>query len=129
MLSRIHQSIILNLTRFLFGFDSGLLTGNKRTGVKFPERVRVHKVAKLPEPDNPILWQAANQVGFLDPNMVAMTLGYSINICHGHMNKKLMRHELQHVYQYENYGSIDTFPICILPHLKILPNIIVVAVN
>ncbi len=42
--------------------------------------------------------------------MVGLTLGDAVFICVGHeMNPRLLRHELRHVYQYEQAGSISAF--------------------
>ena len=41
--------------------------------------------------------------------MVGLTLGYSVFVCTGHVNPRLLRHEFRHVYQYEQAGSISAF--------------------
>jgi hypothetical protein len=41
--------------------------------------------------------------------MVGLTLGHSIFICRGHKTPRLVSHELRHVYQYEQHGSIAAF--------------------
>ena len=41
--------------------------------------------------------------------MVGLTLGYSIFIVNGHVNDRLLSHELRHVQQYERAGSIAAF--------------------
>lgn len=79
-------------------------------GVAKPERVRVEIVGdSLPMPDEPILRAAAQQAGLLGPGMVGLTLGYSIFICRGHKTRRLLSHELRHVHQYEQHGSIAGF--------------------
>lgn len=41
--------------------------------------------------------------------MAGLTLGYSILICRGHKTRRLLSHELRHVFQYEQHGSIAAF--------------------
>lgn len=56
-----------------------------------------------------MLRQAAIEAGLLGPNMVGLTLGYSIFLVNGYENVRLISHECRHVYQYEMFGSIDSF--------------------
>lgn len=53
--------------------------------------------------------QAAVQTGLLGPNMIGLTLGHSIYICHGHDSPRLLSHECRHVQQYEEAGSIAAY--------------------
>jgi len=64
---------------------------------------------RLPMPDDPVLQAAATQAGLLGPGMVGLTLGHSIFVCRGHKTRRLVSHELRHVYQYEQHGSIAAF--------------------
>jgi hypothetical protein len=81
----------------------------KKFGVSNPEKVKVLEVPSLPLPDNAILKEAALSTGLLGPNMVGLTLGHSIYICSGHLSGRLLSHELRHVHQYEQHGSISAF--------------------
>lgn len=81
----------------------------KKVGVSCPEKVKIMEVPLLPMPINPILKEAALSTGLLGPNMIGLTLGHSIYICSGRMTRRLLSHELRHVHQYENYGSISGF--------------------
>ena len=81
----------------------------RRVGVAWPERVRVALVDVLPLPEDPELCAAALQTGLLGPGMVGLTLGHSVLICRGHETKRLLSHELRHVHQYEQAGSIALF--------------------
>ncbi len=81
----------------------------RRVGVTQPERVRVASVDALPLPEDPELRAAALQTGLLGPGMVGLTLGHSVLICRGHETKRLLSHELRHVHQYEQAGSIAMF--------------------
>ena len=82
----------------------------RAVGVAKAELVRIEIVGdRLPMPDDPILQAAATQAGLLGPGMVGLTLGHAIFICGGHKTRRLVSHELRHVYQYEQCGSIAAF--------------------
>lgn len=82
----------------------------RAVGVAKPELVRIEIVGeRLPMPDDPVLRAAATQAGLLGPGMVGLTLGHAIFICRGHKTRRLLAHELRHVYQYEQHGSIAAF--------------------
>lgn len=81
----------------------------RAVGVQQPERIRIAFVERLPLPDNEMLREAALKTGLLGPGMVGLTLGYSLLICQGHDSLRLLSHELRHVYQYEQAGSIAAF--------------------
>jgi len=82
----------------------------RAVGVAKPELVRIEIVSdRLPMPDDHALQAAAIQAGLLGPGMVGLTLGHSIFICRGHRTRRLLSHELRHVYQYEQHGSIAAF--------------------
>jgi hypothetical protein len=74
-----------------------------------PELIRVVEIASIPLPDDPELKQAALVTGLLGPNMVGLTLGYGVYVCHGYGTVRLLSHEFRHVYQYEQAGSIGAF--------------------
>ena len=80
-----------------------------RVGVQHPELIRVNLVDQLPLPEEPNLRQAALETGLLGPNMVGLTLGYSILLVQGHDSVRLVSHECRHVHQYEVLGSIEKF--------------------
>lgn len=81
----------------------------RHVGVRQPELIRVKLVDQSPMPEEPLLKQAAIQTGLLGPEMVGLTLGYSIFIVHGHDTVRLISHECRHVFQYESLGSIEEF--------------------
>lgn len=82
----------------------------RSAGVAKPELVRIEIVGdRLPVPDDPVLQAAATQAGLLGPGMVGLTLGHAIFICRGHRTRRLVSHELRHVFQYEQHGSIAAF--------------------
>ena len=63
----------------------------------------------VPQPEDPFLRNAATQVALLGPETHGLTLGYGINVVEGYFTVRLLRHELRHVYQYEQAGSIEGF--------------------
>lgn len=81
----------------------------RAVGVSKPELVRVEMVESLPLPEDASLRAAALQAGLLGPGMSGLTLGYAMFICHGHKTRRLLAHELRHVHQYEQHGSISGF--------------------
>src|SRR5258708_6776988 len=85
--------------------DTGL-TLAQRVGVAHPQRIRVSMVSRLPLPSDPQLQEAALATGLLGPNMIGLTLGHGIYICHGQSTARLLSHECRHVFQYEQAGSI-----------------------
>ena len=89
--------------------DEALLALASSVGVLHPDKIRVAGVPYLPLPEDPELRQAALGTGLLGPNMVGLTLGYGVYICHGHEDIRLLSHEFRHVFQYERAGSIAAF--------------------
>ena len=81
----------------------------RAVGVAKPELIRIATVERLPLPEESQLRAAAVQTGLLGPNMVGLTLGYSVYICRGHRTRRLLSHEFRHVHQYEQHGSIAAF--------------------
>lgn len=79
-------------------------------GVAFPEKVRLCVVSAIPKPDHPILMDAMKMTDFLGEGTLGLTLGNAIFVLEGHECEGwLLRHELRHVAQYENAGSIGSF--------------------
>lgn len=60
-------------------------------------------------PDHPVLRQVANQLNFLGPDTIGLTLGYGVYLRKGYMDDRLLSHEFRHVRQYEIAGSIAAF--------------------
>lgn len=81
----------------------------RRAGVAHTERVRVALVDALPLPEEAELREAAIQAELFGPNMVGLTLGHSVFIRRGHETKRLLSHELRHVHQCEQAGSLAHF--------------------
>jgi hypothetical protein len=82
----------------------------RQVGVAHPMRVRVHVVEQLPAPDDPMLVAAAGRIGLMPQAADGMTLGYAVLIKRGaEGDRRLLRHELRHVAQYENRGGIRPF--------------------
>ena len=81
----------------------------RAVGVQRPELVRVAIVPQLPEPQHPQLRLAAQQAGLLGLGGAGLTLGYTVFIVRGQKTLRLLSHELRHVHQYEQLGSIARF--------------------
>lgn len=81
----------------------------RKVGVTKPDLIRIESVDRLPMPRDPSLQAAAIQTGLLGPDMVGLTLGYSLFVCRGHETQRLLAHEFRHVFQYEKAGSIALF--------------------
>lgn len=81
----------------------------RRVGVQRPESIRLAIVRCMPLPEDAMLREAALATGMLGAGTMGLTLGHSILICHGYDSAELMAHECRHVYQYEQYGSIESF--------------------
>ena len=86
-----------------------LLSVARSVGVMHPELIRITEVPQLPLPEDPELRQAALATGLIGPNMIGMTFGYGIYVCHGHGTIRLLSHEFRHTFQYEKAGSIAAF--------------------
>jgi len=90
--------------------DEALLSLAASIGVAHPELIRLMEVRHLPLPEDIELRQAAIETRMLGPNMLGITFGYGVFVCHGHTgNLRLLSHELRHVYQYEEAGSIAAY--------------------
>lgn len=81
----------------------------RRVGVRQPQEIRLSVGAELPFPEHPILQAAAIETGLLAPEMVGLTLGHAVFLRSGHVDERLLSHELRHVAQYEAAGSIARF--------------------
>jgi len=81
----------------------------ERVGVIQPDRIRVTLVDSLPLPEEPLLREAALQMGLLGPDTEGLTLDHSIYIVKGHQTVRLLSHEFRHVHQYEVLGGIERF--------------------
>jgi hypothetical protein len=78
-------------------------------GVRDPDRVRLKFFTQTPQPDNPELRALGIQTGLLGPHIGGITFGHAIYIRQGHASNRLISHELRHVHQYEDAGSIAAF--------------------
>jgi hypothetical protein len=89
----------------------------RSVGVVHPGLVRIEIVDALPAPEEPVLRAAAVQAGLIGPGMAGLTLGHAIFIRRGHKDARLLSHELRHVHQYEQHGSIAAFLAAYLPQV------------
>lgn len=79
-------------------------------GVRQPERVRVRFVDSMPFPEDVDLRRAAMATGLLGAGGLGLTLGYAVFLRKGRENDtRLLRHELRHVQQCEQCGSLAAF--------------------
>jgi hypothetical protein len=78
-------------------------------GVAHPERVRIRLVDTMPSPSDPMLQAAIRQTAMLGPDTRGLTLGHAIFVQREAQSWRLLSHELRHVYQYEQAGSIAEF--------------------
>ena len=81
----------------------------RKVGVSRPDLVRIAVVDALPMPEDPMLRAAALQTGLLGPGIAGLTLGYAVFVWRGQETWRLLAHELRHVFQYEQAGSIAQF--------------------
>lgn len=81
----------------------------KSVGVQHPEKIRILSVPAIADPDEPLLLQAATELGLLGESAIGRTIGYGIEIVEGSVSRRLLRHEFRHVYQFEQAGSIENF--------------------
>jgi hypothetical protein len=81
----------------------------EQVGVREPTKVRILSVETMPASQNAPL-QAALSAGLLRAETLALTLGYGVLILrHKIGQRQVLRHELRHVAQYEQAGSITAF--------------------
>ncbi len=78
-------------------------------GVRYPEKVRVLVVDHFPLPSDVLLRSGAASLGFLGSNTAGLALGYSVLVRRGRLSRKLLSHELRHVSQFEERGSLAAF--------------------
>ncbi len=75
-----------------------------------PDKVRLLSVTQIPLPSEPLLKAAAQSISLLTPNTIGLTLQYGIFIrVDSWGNRRLIKHELVHVAQYERLGGISGF--------------------
>lgn len=75
-------------------------------GVGQPERVRLLRVAEMPQPDDALLQAAARESGFALASAGGLTLGRAVLIHESQWrDAALVAHELVHVAQYERLGD------------------------
>jgi hypothetical protein len=89
-----------------------------RVGVRRPAEVRVAVVSRIPAPTHELLRSACEELGFLGPDTAGLTLDCGIYIKKAHeYERDLLAHELRHVAQYEEHGSIRAYLSVYIPEL------------
>ena len=81
----------------------------RKVGVSRSDLVRIAVVDAFPLPEDPILRAAAIHAALLGPGTAVLTLGYAVFVGRGQQTPRLLAHELRHVFQYEQAGSIAQF--------------------
>ena len=82
----------------------------KRLGVKYPDKVKIMLIDKIPTPEDPILKAACHQTNLISGNTAGLTLRYGIYVRQDcKTNRNLYLHEFVHVSQYEKLGGIEQF--------------------
>ena len=90
----------------------------RRVGVRDAARIRLCIVDRVPMPADPMLAEAAREVGFTSQATAGLTLGFVVFVRRGLENDvRLLSHELRHVAQYEACGGIAPFLSAHLPQL------------
>jgi hypothetical protein len=73
-------------------------------GVAHPDRVRILVSRAFPEPDDPKFAAAIDALGPSNP--IAETTGYGIQLTpRAAASRRILRHELTHVVQFERFGT------------------------
>jgi hypothetical protein len=89
-----------------------------RVGVARTELVRIATVDEIPAPQQIGLRAACEQLGFLGTDTIGLTLGYGVYLKAGQArSERLVAHELRHVAQYEERGSIRAYLAVYIPEL------------
>lgn len=81
----------------------------RQVGVANPYQVHIYEIPVIKRPEEPELAALCQQYGFLTEDTIGLTLGYGIYIKQGYLTRRLLSHELRHVYQYEQAGSAEAF--------------------
>ena len=103
------ERMALEIARFGSPLNEAGARVARKVGVVRVERVRILEVEAIPLPDDPVLLQAVRLGDFVGEDSVGLALGYGIFICKGSVDGRLIAHELRHVHQYEQAGSIADF--------------------
>lgn len=78
-------------------------------GVHEPTKVRILEVDAVPSLDDETLAAVAVEAGLDFSKLKGLTLGHGIYIVRGCRQNWLVSHELRHVQQYEEVGSLPAF--------------------
>lgn len=90
----------------------------RNNGVRRPENIRIISVqGTIPRPTDPELLQLMDDYSFLSTDTAGLALGYGIYIRGDAFSNRILSHELRHVYQYEQAGSIRAFLAEYIPQI------------
>jgi len=88
-----------------------------RIGVNDPEKTRIMLVKIIPRPTDPELVQLVDKYSLLGDNTAGLTVGYGIYLREDAFCNQILSHELRHVYQYEQAGTIENFLMEYIPQI------------
>jgi|SRR5690606_9720980 len=80
-----------------------------QVGVFRPEKIRILSVNGILPPDDQLLRKISEEMNFIGPETMGLTLGYGLYLRSGYIPDRLLSHEFRHVHQYEKAGSIKVF--------------------
>ena len=90
--------------------DKAELEDARKSGVRYPERVRVLAVARVPNPLGPLFGLLSRFPGFACAHPAGLTLRYGIfAVPPMDRDRCLVAHELVHTMQYERAGGLWGF--------------------
>lgn len=79
-------------------------------GVRFPEKIRLMYVDKIPLVNSGVIHLLTLLMPTLTPHTAGLSLGYGIYVrTRGSRHRELIAHECVHTGQYERYGSATDF--------------------
>jgi hypothetical protein len=112
----LQEAAILRDGRGLDAAEARLATA---VGVREPGRVRLLVVPQVPWPEHPLLAEACAALGFLGPDTAGLTVGCGVYLQKAAfaLSPRLLPHELRHVAQYEQAGSVAAYLAVYIPEL------------
>ncbi|MGF1484134.1 MAG: hypothetical protein ACFBZ8_07210 [Opitutales bacterium] len=93
----------------------------EKVGIRRSAKVRIHRFAKLPEPETPGLVAAAGMLGFKLEGTRGISFGYGVwlNGREAEADRGLVAHELRHVAQMEWLGGLEPYLKAYLRELQL----------
>lgn len=89
---------------------AGQIADARRVGVEQPERIRLLRVAQIPQPSHPARAAAVGATRLISPLTAGLTVRYGIFIrADSWQDRSLIVHECAHAMQYERLGGFEAF--------------------